>query len=153
MKKLLAFLTFMLVTSYALAAGSVTTTKFIPDRSKGYATVTIAWTGDASDGTVPSTVLDLRELYGYVLIKMDVTTGTTQPTALYDITISNSIGDITGGALTNLLAAGAQPNISPLSKGGQEIFIPITSNYTFALSGNSVASATGTVILYAMPVR
>lgn len=113
--------------------------------------VTITWLAIA-DGSVADQIFPdniMRYLQGWFLIKADVDTGTTQPTALYDIAINNSAGDIMGGALSDLLAEGAQTNLAPLSGTDADFFSPIDNDpLTFALSGNSVNGASGTVKLY-----
>lgn len=130
------------------AAGSVSVTSELYSGNIG--AVTITWTADASAATVPSTDLSayMGAFNGWFLFKMDADVGTTAPTNLYDVTISNSIGDITGGALTDLLEAGNQVNIMPLSDDDYEIMVPVSSALTFALTNNSVNSATGTIKLY-----
>lgn len=112
--------------------------------------VTISWVADGSTAAVPSTDLSsyMGAFNGWFLFKMDADVGSTAPTNLYDVTISNSMGDITGGALTDLLAAGNQVNLMPLSADDYEIMVPVSSALTFALANNSVNSATGTIKLY-----
>lgn len=130
------------------AAGSVAVTSELCSGNIGVAT--ISYVADASAATVPSVDLApfISAFHGWFLFKMDADVGSTAPTNLYDVTISNDISDITGGALTDLLEAGNQVNIMPLSSEGYEIMVPVSSSLTFALTNNSVNSATGTIKLY-----
>jgi hypothetical protein len=150
MKRIIAVIALMmLMASFACAAGSVTFTTEFPNRDRGYAIITISWTGDASTGSVPSTEFpDISSIRGYYIIKASTKPGTVNPTALYDIAINNEIGDIMGGALGNLAAATASTNISPLDSGGMPALVPVDGPLTFVLTNNSVNSATGTVKLY-----
>lgn len=109
--------------------------------------IVIDWTGDASDGTVPA--LSLVNLHGYVL-KAITNPGATAPTANYDIALGDpedSSLDALASALANR-SASATEQVYPTASGAT---IPIwldKGDYSLSVSGNSVNSATGRIILY-----
>jgi hypothetical protein len=113
--------------------------------SKKVEIVTIAWTADASNGSVPTITIPLN---GFCLKAVTVP-GSTAPTALYDIALgdpASSALDALNGALKDRSATVAETVQPVLTGGTSPIFL--AGNYTFTVSNNSVNSATGTVILY-----
>jgi hypothetical protein len=108
--------------------------------------LTISWTGDATNGSVPSTRLirngpDLANTDGYYIYRVETDPGTPAPSAAYDIVINNGAGlDIMAGGLENRSATDAE--VVPAAS------IPINGTLTFALSNNVVAGARGTVAIY-----
>lgn len=152
MKKFLAFLFLLLLLPalcWAAGTSSVSSTTDFYDTS-GKVTkklVTISWAGDASDGTVPNLTINpatynIRGWYWYEAV---TNPGTTAPTNLYDITVSDADGvDISGALLNNLSSTsserinlGRQVNSYPAIKG----------SWTWSLANNSQTSATGTCAL------
>lgn len=108
--------------------------------------VTVAWTADASDGSVPSTAIGL---YGLVT-KVVTNPGSTAPTDNYDITCgdpSDTALDIFGGALANRDTANTE-QVYPVVSGAT---MPVHADTcTFQLTNNSVNSATGTAEFYVL---
>lgn len=118
--------------------------------SKRVEVVTIDWTADASDATVPSLSLDLQ---GYC-IKAITNPGATAPTANYDIALGDpedSSLDALAAALANRATATTEqvyPAIAG-SPGTVTSFPPfLAGTYSLAISNNAVNSATGRIILY-----
>ena len=147
MKKKILFqiLLSLLIPAMCLAAGSVNQDiQWSSDGSKAF--VTITWTGDADDGTVPETDLNsliLSGTTGFFLYMAETVPGDTAPTADYDIALSTPDGfDIMGGALGDR-SASAVERVKPLS--GSDIFYPLLDGrtLTLAITNNSVNSATG----------
>ena len=129
-------------------AGTVTVTrapiKF--PRGKIIDKVTIDWTADAADGSVPDTPIE--GLYGY-LLKVLTNPGATAPTDNYDIVLKEP-DDTTVDAANSLLLNRDTANSEAAYPYVTNAVTPVllTGTYTFSLSGNSVNSATGTVILF-----
>lgn len=133
-------------------AGTVTVTrehlvygKGKNDGGKTIEKVTIDWVGDASDGSVPNTNIDL---YGFC-IKAITNPGTTAPTANYDIAFGDPDDtglDALAGALANRSASATEQVEPKISSAVLPSFLAGT--YQFQLSNNSVNSATGSCILY-----
>ena len=131
-------------------AGTVTITRqkknyAFGDKVKLCELVTIDWVGDAADGSVPNTTLDLN---GF-LVKALTNPGSTAPTDNYGIAIGDSNDssvDVLAGALANRDTANTEIAY-PLVASSNVRFFFDGSDYVFKLSGNSVNSATGRVIL------
>jgi hypothetical protein len=143
MNKLLAVL-LLCLPRLALAAGSVSfSTQPINQGNTAYI-VTINWTGDASTGSVPTTTINgLGPVQGYQITQIQTVPGTPAPTAGYSITVKDVNGyDMAGGQATTLSAT-ASASFATTSATP-----PIVGSLSFALTGNSVASAKGKVILY-----
>jgi hypothetical protein len=125
------------------AAGSVTqTSKMNYGSTMGY--INLAWTGDAADGTVPSTLLtDIENFYGFYLVEVETTPGSPAPTAAYDIVVNDSNSrDLMAGGLANRSATLSE--VAHASAISPAIYNPIT----VVLSNNAVHSAKGTIRLY-----
>lgn len=134
----------------AHAAGTVTINGYWIGNDQSMYAVYITWTADVSDGSVPDTAFsaiimrDIKSLYAGQAI---TDPGSTAPTASYDITIVDEYGiDIYGGALADRSASSGERTYPKLTS---SIYItnPIIGNLTFKLAGNSVHSATGTLVL------
>ena len=128
----------------ALAAGSVSfSTQQINQGGTAYM-VTINWTGDASTGSVPTTTITgLNQVQGYVITQIQTVPGTPAPTAGYSITVKDVNGyDMAGGQASSLSATAAA------SFATTSATPPLVGSLSFALTGNSVASAKGKVVLY-----
>lgn len=144
--KYISLLSMFLVSQLALAAGSVTVTRANFAKSE---VVTINWTADSADGSVPDTTLGL---YG-TCVKIVTNPGSTAPTANYDMVINDpeATVDALAGALANRHTSNTEqvyPTIAG-SPGTVSAVSPfLTGTYTFSLSNNSVNSATGKVVIY-----
>ena len=152
MKRLTAFLAvcIMLLPLLAWGAGSVTvTTENILGQE--IRLIKFAWTADVAAATVPATTLTTAQsefVQGYYLCGAETDPGTTGPTALYDITITDSGGnDLMGGELANRSATETEyaiPKLNSSVYGCRFVVTPLI----FTLTGNSVNSATGTCTLF-----
>lgn len=148
---ILLLLALIFLTGQADAAGSVT------QALKNYAngnmkTVTFSWTGDASNGTVPSTATSTAittEIAGWYVYAIETDPGSVAPTTLYDIVINDASGfDIAGGQLANRSATATERVIPKLDAtaslyGG----VLVDSALTMVITNQNVVSATGTVKL------
>jgi hypothetical protein len=126
-------------------------------------TVTITWTGDGSTGGVSGWVTDnitvptafcrsgatfgasgctlTEAIRGYYLLTVSTKPGTTAPTS-YGATWTDALGvDLFNGAVTSRSTSAAQSVNVQTNQ-------PLSGPYTFALSGQSTASGTGTMVLY-----
>ena len=126
-------------------AGTVTLAdrkvKSILDTRERITIVRADWVGDASGGSVPDT--QLTGLYGY-LKKVITNPGAVAPTDNYDIKLLDA-EDATADALNGLAADRDTANT--------EVLLPavpplLCGDYTLNITGNSVNSATGSVILF-----
>jgi hypothetical protein len=137
----------------AFGAGTVTVTRTANDFSGGhtrYQMVTIDWVGDASDGSVPTKSVSL---YGWVQ-KAITNPGGTAPSANYDIAFTDpedSALDLFANALQNRHTTTTE-QVYPLIAGSpgtvSSVKVFAAGNYLFTLTNNSVASATGRLLLY-----
>ena len=133
------------------AAGSVTQAiKSYPNGNMK--AVTFSWTGDAANGTVPSTATNAAittEISGWYVYAIETDPGSVAPTTLYDIVINDASGfDIAGGQLANRSATATERVIPKLDAtaslyGGSLV----DGALTLVITGQSVVSATGTVKL------
>jgi hypothetical protein len=141
MKKLLLLLA---CTAHGLfAAGTVTWSTVPLGQSQGYV-ITVNWTGDASTGSVPTTTLGGINLDGYAITQIQLSPSTPAPTAGYAVTIKNFQGfDMLEGQASSLSATASA------SYGTSSAVPPINGALVFALTGNSVASAKGSVLIFA----
>lgn len=144
-------LVFSVCTSVALAAGSITFTIHEATKSAQatWVQVVAVFTADSSDGSVPVTMIpyDLRGSYLYSFEYYHGTTGVTDNTDLELLEHNSSTGkDILYGAGANVLdnAADAKPTQPALYDGPG--VIPVYGNQYIKITGNSVNSATGTLI-------
>lgn len=103
-----------------------------------------AWTGDGAGGAVTSYVTP--KITGYVFSGV-TNPGTVQPTDNYDITLSDDNGaDVFGGELLNRDTANSEQATPKIGNAYGTRFV--NSRLTFAASGQSVNSATGTLDVY-----
>ena len=137
----------LLASSVVMAAGSTTISRKAYQNTE---VVTISWTGDASDGSVPVRQVGL---FGYVE-KVVINPGDTAPTANYDISFqdpADSNLDVFATALHNLSAtttAQIFPRIAGTVGTVSSFANLLIGEYGFYLHNNSVASATGVVQVY-----
>lgn len=113
--------------------------------SKRCEIVTVSFVGDAANGTVP--VLSIP-LYGY-LLKVVTNPGSTAPTDNWDIALqdpADSALDAAAGKLVDRDTTTTEQVYPVVSGAVTPIFLAGT--YGLAVTGNSVNSATGDIILY-----
>lgn len=122
-------------------AGTVTQTRRNVGNDTNIVVLTIDWTADASDGSVPFTYLD-RDAFrdGYSIIQVQTKPGSTAPTANYDIVFADERGgDLMAAACINRSASATEYCTTDPH--------PVFGSVQFKLTNNSVNSATGTVIV------
>jgi hypothetical protein len=136
MKKIFLCCVALLFAGEVFADGSWTRTGFTAVKDK--IVIELTWVADASAHTVPDYTLSSDDLLEYYLYRVVTDPGATAPTALYDITINDSYGDVTAGGLSNRSASATEI---------LETVVPYNEDWTISLSGNSVNSATGIVQL------
>lgn len=107
--------------------------------------MTVSWTADDADGSIPSLSIPLS---GW-LVKVVTNPGSPAPTAAYDITLgdpSDASLDVLEGALADRDASTTEQVYPVATSAATPHFLAGT--YTLAISGNSVNSATGELVLY-----
>lgn len=113
--------------------------------SKRVEKVTVDWTADAADASVPTLSLDL---HGFI-VKVVTNPGATAPTANYDIALG-SPEDSTLDALATLLNnrhTTTSEQVYPLISGAATpIFV--SGTHVLAITNNAVNSATGSIVFY-----
>lgn len=122
--------------------------------SKRCKKITISWTGDDSDGSVPDLEINGQDISGW-LIKVITNPGATAPTDNYDITLGD-VDDTSLDALAGLLvnrdtSTTEQVYVADSSNGATTpIFLAADRDevYTMQWANNSVNSAVGSVVLY-----
>lgn len=136
---------------HAMAVGTVTQTL---DKypNANMRVLTYSWTGDAANGTVPSTATSAAitaDIAGWYVYAIETNPGTVAPTTLYDIVINDAESlDIAGGMLANRSAT-ATEKITPRLDSTYSIFggVLVDSTLTLVITNQSVNSAVGTVKL------
>lgn len=112
--------------------------------------ITLACTGDSSDGSIPSTTVDVSHLKGKFYLYQVVafpTSGGTAPDAA-DVTVTMDGQDLLGGKGVNLIHATATQDVFPYSTFMSSWRFPlITSNLTLAVANQATASANFTILL------
>ncbi len=132
--------------SQAIAAGTVTEGKstFLDGKM---VLLKFHCVGDSSNGTFPATSSAIAT--GGYITRVIVDPGSTAPTALYDITVTDETGaDVMVGLLTNLSASvtkEVEPYYSDLAIYGDK---PFAVGLTLTISNNSVASAIVDVYIF-----
>lgn len=107
--------------------------------------VTITWVADDTDGSVPNVSVPLN---GW-LIKAVTNPGSPAPTDNYDIVIgdpNDSALDVVAGALADRDTATSEQVYPVVGSSATPPFL--CGTHTVGISGNSVNSATGEIILY-----
>ena len=129
-----------------LAAESITQTW--TDCTSKVECLTFAWQSPADPNAVDLTATaSNRSIDGYV-IQVITNPGDTAPTDNYDIDLINSDGvDVMGTALSNRDTADSEIAL-PKPNGSTTADAWVSGTLTLAITGNSVASATGTVKVY-----
>lgn len=133
------------------AAGSSTTTssKIMVDNKVQRVIVTIAWTGGTGvdAGTIPNVTITPATygVEGWYLYSVETNPGAVAPTDNYDLVINDADGkDIAGGLLANRDLTNTELVLAGLGGFGFPI---VRGPLTLVLSGNSVESSTGTIII------
>ena len=124
-------------------AGSISYTH---EKTGDVRVVRVNWTGDASDGSVPSLVLPA---FGGRILALETNPGATAPTASYDIAITDGHGhDVLQGVWANRSATATEKVAVVYS--GTAIHPPVVvgDTLTLALTNNSAVSATGEIDIY-----
>uniref|UniRef100_A0A6M3KTP2 Uncharacterized protein n=1 Tax=viral metagenome TaxID=1070528 RepID=A0A6M3KTP2_9ZZZZ len=137
----------LLVPSWAGAAGTVTQTW--EAIGTDVVVLTFSWTADSGVSGVTgavSGVTTARDVDGYVILAV-TNPGSTAPTDNYDIVLHDSDGvDVMGGQLANRDTANGEHTVPKIgSVYGARWVAGVLG---FHLSGNSTASATGTLKVF-----
>jgi hypothetical protein len=106
--------------------------------------VVVNWAGDSANGAVPSATvrLDQWQIAGYQAATVEIAPGSPAPTNGYSLTIADSSGvDMLGGAASSLSSSAPQA-FSPTTTA------PPLDTFTVKISGQSVASARGTLYIF-----
>ncbi len=149
MKKMKRFLVvlssiiFLVLPTYSWGAGTVT--QELSHLTNNFKSIVFTWVGDASDGSVPATESNWN-IHGYIC-KVITNPGSTAPTTLYDITLTNSDGvDVVHGQLADRSAT-ASEEIVPVPADNVTVYgcSPVVGTITLNITNNSVNSANGTV--------
>lgn len=130
-------------------AGTVTVTR-TPIRARSQnrlvEKIRVDWVGDAADGSVPNTVIP--GLVGYIFKALTIP-GSPSPTASYNVKLFDPDAPTFNTLITKLdgRSASAIEEVYLNPTGGANPVV-VAGDYTFAITGNSVNSAKGTVIFY-----
>lgn len=129
-----------------MAGSSVEVTKTTTENNKERVEeYSFSWTADDSDGSVPAMGTNCP-VTGWVFMG-EATTG-INPTNGYSVTVTNDKGvDVFGDVLAGLTASGGEQETPKIGEAYGERWVN-TGDLTFNLSGNSVNSATGTLVVY-----
>jgi hypothetical protein len=134
-----------------MAAGSIAAS-CAPLGSIGDWLITWTWTGDASTGSVPAgpanciTTNGETDLQGYILLSAEFAPGSPAPTSNYSATITDANGlDELGGQSAANLSATLPQFFNALNNPA------LNGVLTLNITGNSVASAQGTVYGVVVP--
>lgn len=109
--------------------------------------ITITFTADSGDGSITATTIPITTygLQGWYLYSVEVDPGSTAPTNALKITFVDAYGvDLAGGLLADLSNSDSTLKNIGTSSFGYPI---VLGDITFTPTGNSVNSATGTVVL------
>jgi hypothetical protein len=101
------------------------------------------WTGDSASGTVPVTNAQLGGCCaGYLFNVVSVAPGTPNPTSGYSVQIQDSQS-------VDVLAAAAASNSATVAASyAAATSAPPVTSFSLVISGQNIASATGTVLVY-----
>ena len=113
------------------AAGTVVPTSTDHVSGQDVTVYTYTLTGDASDGSFPATASE--PINGWI-IRVETNPGSTAPTALWDLTLTDQDGlDVMGGVLANRSATATEHVLAPQPY--------VRGAVTITPTGNSVNSA------------
>ena len=132
----------------AITLSGDTRVKWGMDSMRTARKLTIDWTADDTDASVPK--LTLSGVGGYVL-KMVTNPGSTAPTDNYDVTLEGSADttvDHLAGAGSNRDTANTEVAYPSASSAPTPVWLDPDESYKVAVAGNAVNSATGQIILY-----
>ena len=131
-------------------AGTVTVTAL---HGAAFTKITADWTADAADGSVPDTDLIAAiesglELHGWIE-KIVTKPGTPAPTDDYDVTLEDPEGvDVLGGAGADRDSSDSEQAVPLAGSARVASFVAAPSALTLKVTGNSVNSAQGRVVIY-----
>lgn len=116
------------------------------NQSKYTEKIIVDWTADASDGSIPNTLID--KLCGYVF-KVVTIPGSPAPTANYSIKLFDPEAPAFDTLINKLASrsASATEEVYPVPTGSVAP-ITVAGDYTLNITGNSVNSAKGRIIFY-----
>jgi len=106
--------------------------------------IELQWTGDAVNGSVPSTAVPTAKYAcdGFVLCNVAVSNGPIAPTSGYTVRVFNSQSiDVLEGAGVGLTATAQSFGVS-------SAIPPIYGGITLSITGNTQAGASGKVVVY-----
>lgn len=143
------FAVFLLSALPAFAAGTVNQVSQQLGTSTTWA-LTMSWVGDPVTGSVPLTAAKLPPEIGfgqgYRIVSAETAPGAVAPTSNYNVMLTDSVGlDLLGGAAIGLSATAAQTFNGNSSA-------PIYGAFSLLITGNSMASAAGKIIVYISPI-
>ena len=128
-------------------SSTITASNITVDGKVSRKVITIAWTGAAAGGAIDAITVNAQTygIEGWYLYSVETNPGTTAPTDDYDIVINDADGlDIAGGLLANRDSSVTEMvNLRAAATG----YPMVRGNLSVAISGNSVNSATGTIIM------
>jgi hypothetical protein len=133
--------------AFAVGTSSVSRTTIGATNSRPRIVLTIVWAADS--GAVAPAALTINAstygISGWYLYSAKTVPGSPSPTPNYDIVINDANGfDIAGGKLADRHTTAVEiVNIGTATHG----YPIVNGNLSFVVSGNSVNSATGTLIL------
>jgi hypothetical protein len=153
MRKTLFIFFFLFIPSLTFAQGSAVQTGRYLGVNQGVFELTFDCTASAVDGSFPAIAFDakwLNALRGWHCYRARTDPGTTAPTANYDITITESGGDVFGGNLVNRSATATEfsaPYIDgPTAKAVGAVTMADT--WSLVITNNAVNSAAIEITLY-----
>ncbi len=144
---ILCLILLMPVLSFAVGTATVSRTTIGATNSRPRIVLTIVWAADSSAVAPAAKTIDasVYGISGWYLYSAKTVPGTPAPTPNYDIVINDANGfDITGGKLADRHTSAVElVNIGTATHG----YPIVNGDLSFVVSGNSVNSATGTLIL------
>ena len=136
-----------------MATGSITQTMEQTSINPHQVTLKLAWVAGDATGSISSATIssNLRKtvIGKKALFAITDPGGTTAPTDNYDIAITDGYGcDVFGGALSNRSSTAVQQKMAEDTSGN--VFQSgrlITSTLSFAITGNAVTGASGSIFV------
>jgi len=142
-KKIATIIVSLVFIACSVFAAGTTTQKIIENGSEGYAWI-VSFTADASDGSIPDTVItgSNNNVKGCYLYQVETKPGGNAPTDNWDVVIygADNSTDVLGGQCLN------RDNSTTRGEECYPVnYYGVTGPVTMNISGNSVNSANGTV--------
>ena len=131
---------------YPAGSSNITDQMNYTDKDFKKKILTISWVADSSNATIPDLVINatMYGVQGWYLYSAKTDPGSTAPTDNYDIVINVDGFDICGGVLANRDTTNTEMALVVTAAHGFPI---VTGDMTVSISGNSVNSATGVIVL------